>query len=89
MEPAEYERRRAFIETMKGMSRSEHIEIARILRKHGVTVSENRSGMFFDMAKLTQEVFDALLQFHAFVIQNNQELDKRDIGLKAADTTVV
>ncbi len=81
----EYDRRRSFIETIKGMTRSEHIEVARILRKHGVTISENRSGMFFDMAKLTQETFDALLQFHAFVLQNNQELDKRGVGLKAGD----
>jgi hypothetical protein len=85
MEVAEYERRRAFIETIKSMTRSEHIEIARILRKHGVTMSENRSGMFFDMGKLNQEVFEALQQFHAFVLQNNQELDKRGTGLKAAD----
>jgi hypothetical protein len=85
MDSMEYDRRRSFIETIKGMTRSEHIEVARILRKHGVTISENRSGMFFDMAKLTQETFDALLQFHAFVLQNNQELDKRGVGLKAGD----
>jgi hypothetical protein len=87
MDTAEYDRRRAFIETIKGMSRSEHIEIARILRKHGITVSENRSGMFFDMTKLPQEVFNALLYFHEFVLQNNQELDRRDVGLKAVGTS--
>jgi hypothetical protein len=77
MEPQEYERRRAFTEEIKGMGRSEHIEIARILRKHGVPISENRSGVFFDMVKLPLEVFDALLVFREFVQQNNEELDKR------------
>jgi hypothetical protein len=89
MDSAEYERRRAFIDTIKTMSRPEHMEIARILRKHGVTMSENRSGIFFDMAKLTTEVFEELLRFREFVLQNNQELDKRDVGLKAADMTTV
>jgi hypothetical protein len=78
MEPAEYERRKAFCEEIKAMGRSEAIEIARILRKHNVTVSENRSGIFFDMGKLSPEVFDALLTFRDFVEQNNKELDKRN-----------
>ena len=78
MEPAEYERRRAFCEELKDMGKSEHIEIARILRKYNVQVSENRSGIFFDMVKLDPEVFEALLVFREFVQQNNRELEKRD-----------
>ena len=78
MEPAEYERRRAFCEELKDMGKSEHVEIARILRKYNVQVSENRSGIFFDMVKLEPEVFEALLVFREFVQQNNRELEKRD-----------
>jgi hypothetical protein len=77
MDPVEYERRRIFMEDIKVMGRSEHVEIARILRKHGVVVSENRSGIFFDMVKLSGEVFEALLQFREFVDKNNAELEKR------------
>jgi hypothetical protein len=77
MEPAEYERRRAFCEELKDMGKSEHVEIARILRKYNVQVSENRSGIFFDMVKLEPEVFEALLVFREFVLQNNRELEKR------------
>ena len=65
------------------MSRSEFIEIARILRKNNVTVSENRSGIFFDMCKIPLEVFEELLVFRDFVKQNNTELEKRDVELKA------
>ena len=65
------------------MSRSEFIEIARILRKHSIVVSENRSGIFFDMCKIPAEVFDELLVFRDFVKQNNTELDKRAVELKA------
>lgn len=78
MDPAEYERRRQFMEAMKKMGRSEYIEIARILHRAGIPVSENRSGMFFDLAKVPQDVFDEFLKFHDFVEQNNKELGKRD-----------
>ena len=77
MDPVEYERRKAFSEEVKGMGKSEHVEIARILRKHSVQMSENRSGFFFDMVKLPVEVFEALLAFRDFVQQNSEELDKR------------
>jgi hypothetical protein len=79
----EYERRRAFCEEIKTMGRSEAIEIARILRKYKVPFSENRSGIFFDMVKLPQEVFEALLTFREFVEQNNKELEKRQEELTA------
>ena len=74
----DYEERRLFCESIKHMSRFEHIEIARILRRSGVTVSENRSGLFFDMAKLDRAVFDKLVHFCEFVAKNTGELAKRD-----------
>lgn len=76
--PEEYERRKEFCDAMRAMGRSEYIEIARILRKHAITISENRSGMYFDMAKLSQEVFEELLQFRVFVSQTTKELEKRN-----------
>jgi hypothetical protein len=76
--PDEYERRKEFCDAMKTMGRSEYIEIARILRKHAITISENRSGMYFDMAKLPQDVFEELLQFRDFVSQTTKELEKRN-----------
>ena len=78
----DYERRRAFVEAIKTMGRPEFIEIARILRRGGVSISENRSGMFFDMAKVPDEVFDQLLEFHKFVVQNSKELEKRQQVMK-------
>jgi hypothetical protein len=74
----EYERRRQFCDALKSMSKPEFIEIARILRRHGVAMSENRSGLFFDMSKISDEVFADLLQFREFVNQNSTELQKRD-----------
>jgi hypothetical protein len=86
LETEEYERRRVFCDSIKDLSKAEHIEIARILRRNGVVISENRSGMFFDMVKLSTDVFDELLQFRSFVNTNTEALKERENlldGLKA------
>jgi len=60
------------------MEKSEYVEIARILKKHNVPVSENRSGIFFDLATISQEIFEEILMFREFVSRNSKELEKRD-----------
>jgi len=79
LDAAEYERRRVFTETVKEFGRAEHIEIARILRKHEVTYSENRSGIFFDLTKVSDDVFADLLRLHEFIKQNELELSQRSL----------
>jgi len=74
----EYERRSVFCTAMKTMEKSEFVEIARILKKHNVAVSENRSGLFFDLATISQEIFDEIIKFKDFVNKNTRELEKRD-----------
>lgn len=63
---------------MKSMNRSECIEVARILREKDVPFSENRSGLYFDLAILPQDVFDSLVKFREFVKRNSKELEKRN-----------
>lgn len=70
LDPAEYERRRAYCDLVKTMTRIEHIEVARILRNHNVAFSENKQGIFFDVTALPQPVFETLLKFHEFVVTN-------------------
>ena len=78
--PDEYERRRIFCDDIiKRMNTFEHIEIARILRKHDVKFSENRSGILFDLTLLSQDVFDELVKSHEFIQQSNIELNRRII----------
>jgi hypothetical protein len=73
----EYERRKQFCEVIKGLSRPEYIEVARILRKNNVSFSENRNGMYFDLSKLPQDVFEELVQFHSFLNKSAVELTSR------------
>jgi homoserine acetyltransferase len=76
LDPIEYQRRHDFNEYMKTMDKNAFIEVARILKKHDVAVSENRSGIFFDLAKIPQTAFDDLIRFREFVEKNTTELEK-------------
>lgn len=78
----EYERRRVFCESIKAMTRPEHIEIARILQRNQIPISENRNGLFFDMAKVPEHVFEEILRFREFVSASTAELAKRDVILR-------
>lgn len=75
---AEYYRRSEFLDSMKTMKHSAFLEIARVLKKNKVVVSENRSGIFFDLAKIPQEVFDELVKLQSFINRNNQELQAHE-----------
>lgn len=88
MDHTEYRRRQEFCDIIKTLDRSEYIEIARILRKNGVALSENRSGLFFDMATVSDKVFQDLLKFYDFVQQNNVELQKRNGDTQRAKAIV-
>jgi hypothetical protein len=88
---AEYERRRIFCESIKTMTRPEHIEIARILQRNQIAISENRNGLFFDVAKIPGDVFEEILRFREFVSASTAELAKRDVilrGLKDEATQI-
>ncbi len=74
----EDERRKTFLDNMKGLTKSEYIEIIRILQKHEVVYSENHNGIFLNLTALPQEVFDDLQYFLLFTQQNRQNLSDRD-----------
>jgi hypothetical protein len=74
---AEYERRRAYSEYMKTMDKNSFVEVARILKKHSVVVSENRSGLFFDLVTIPQPAFEDLILFQKFVENNIKQLEMK------------
>lgn len=74
--------RRRFCEEMKTMTKSEFIEIARILRSHGVTISENRNGLFFNMATIPEKVFLELVKFREFVTESTNNLAARETEIQ-------
>jgi hypothetical protein len=74
----EYERRKIFLNSMKGLTKSEYVEIVRILQKYEVVYSENHNGIFLNLTALAQEIFDDLERFLLFTQQNRQNLSDRD-----------
>jgi hypothetical protein len=78
LSPEEYERRRDFLESLKTLTKTEHIEIVRILQKNDVTYSENANGIFFNVGMLEQSAFDALVQFIHFTQSNRRDLAERE-----------
>lgn len=82
----EYERRREFLESLKGLTKAEYIEIVRILQKHDVSFSENANGIFFNVCLLGQPVIDALTQFMKFTQFNRRDLAEREMYMSSLAT---
>ena len=74
----EYERRRVFLDGLKGLTKAEYIEIVRILQQHNVEFSENANGVFFNVTTLNQIVFDSLELFIRFTQTNRKDLASRE-----------
>jgi hypothetical protein len=83
----EYSRRKLFLDGLKGLTKSEYAEIVRILQKHEVQFSENKNGIFFNVAALSQHVFDDLEKFLCFTQSNRQSLADRDTILSTLKQT--
>ena len=79
----EYERRKIFLENLKGLTKTEYIEIVRILKKHSADYSENLNGVFFNCCHLSQVVFDDLDLFLKFTQTNRKTLADREMFLSS------
>jgi hypothetical protein len=58
-----YEVRKQLLDEVKNLSTEEYYELFRILKKYNVDYSENSNGIFFDLASVSQEVFDKIKSF--------------------------
>jgi hypothetical protein len=87
--PDEYERRKAFLDDLKGLSKSEYVEILRILKQHDVAVSENHNGVFFNVSTLTKDAFEALQLFRRFTVSNRLQLADRELMMSSLTTALV
>jgi len=73
----DYNRRKEMCREIESLSRPELEELYRILRREGGEFSENSNGIFFDVAGLPANVFEALWKFIEFCKSNASELEKR------------
>ena len=87
LSPEEYERRKLFLDSLKTLTKTEHIEIIRILQKHSAEFSENLNGIFFNCCNLSQPVFDDLELFIQFTQTNRKNLADRELYLSSLTRT--
>lgn len=86
--PEEYERRKAFLPGLQGLSKSEYVEILRILKDHNMPYSENLNGVFFNLCTLSTEAFEALELFRRFTVTNKAALGDREKVMNSLTTLV-
>ena len=84
----EYESRKRWLENLSNLTKAEYVEIVRILKKEGDQYSENNNGIFFNVATVKQETFDALQLFMEFTFKNRSELADREKFLSTLVVTV-
>ena len=74
----EYDRRKQFLQEISSLTNAELIEIVRILRTHKFLYSENTNGVFFNVAAVPQELFEALDTFIQFTKTNRSSIEDRN-----------
>jgi hypothetical protein len=74
----EYERRKRVWESVKTLIKSEQEELFRIIKRANAEFTENTNGIFFDIGKLEQSVFDQIVKFLEFCAQNRVNFEQRD-----------
>jgi len=84
----EYDRRKLFLEELKTLSKEEQEELYKILKQTKSEISENSNGIFFDVSKLSSEVFDSLQKFMTFCLKNRQEFASREEEERSAQEAV-
>jgi len=74
----EYEARQKLLTDLKILSKTESLKMFEILKKNKVEYSENSNGVFFDLTKVSAEVFDELNTYMEFCRKVRLEQNTRD-----------
>ena len=84
----DYDSRKQLLEDLKMLNKSEQEEIFRILKLNDGIYSENSNGIFFDVTKLNDSLFEKLLQFVEFCKNNRKEFENREEEEKKAQDII-
>ena len=61
------------------MSKNDHIEIFKLLKKNKIKYTENKNGIFINLTKIDNRILLNLKNFIEFSIYNNSNLDKENL----------
>ena len=84
----DYEVRKQLLDDLKILNKLEQEEIFRILKTSNSIFTENSNGIFFDVSKLNQIVFEQLVSFISFCKQNRENFTSREEEEKRAQEIV-
>jgi len=83
-----YDLKKQLLEDLKMLNKSEQEEVFRILKLNDGIYSENSNGIFFDVTKLSDSLFEKLLQFVEFSKNNRKEFENREEEEKKAQDII-
>lgn len=84
MTTEEYEERRRFLDDLKLLSNTEHKKLFQILLKGKAEFTENSNGIFFDLCKITPDIFQQFLEYMNFCKAVRIEQSERERNEQAA-----
>lgn len=70
--------KRAILEKINVLSSTEHEEILKIVKRHDVSFSQNKNGVFFNLSMLSDTIIQEIDNFVTYCISNKKELDEYD-----------
>jgi hypothetical protein len=70
--------KRHILERINMLTSTEHEEILRIVKKHMVSFSQNKNGVFFNLSILPTHIIQEIDNFVTYCIANKKELDEYD-----------
>ena len=74
----EYESRKQLLADLKILSKTESLKVFEIIKRNKVEYSENSNGIFFDLTKISAEVFEELVVYMEFCKKVRAEQNVRD-----------
>lgn len=72
-----YDRRKKLAEDLKNLTKDQYEEIYRIIKRAGISYSENSNGVFFDLNVVDDAVAESLIHFMELVAMQQAEEKRR------------
>ena len=73
-----YDRRKKLAEDLKNLTKDQYEEIYRIIKRAGISYSENSNGVFFDLNIVDDAVAESLIHFMELVAMQQAEEKRRN-----------
>lgn len=73
--------RKQLFNRISNLSSTEHEEIFKIIKRHDLTYSQNKNGIFFNLSAFPNHVIDEIDKMVDFCMSQKDELDEYDIKM--------